>query len=160
VVVEPSEPLSSQQAAEDAELNTLALGALLHDLGKTAIDTKILQKPRALTSDEWRVVKQHPKVGVELLERSDPLPQGARCVVLQHHEKCDGTGYPRGLLGKDIHQHAKIACLADVFDALTTDRPYARGVTGYEAFRVMRGDFRGSFDPRLWRQFVQLLAGE
>ncbi len=105
-------------------------------------------------------MKRHPQYGADLLADVHGYPDTAGHMALEHHEKCDGSGYPQGLRGDLIHPGARIACLADVFDSLTTDRLYQPGVSAYEALRVMRDEMDGSFDTTMWKQFVLLLGVE
>ncbi|BAL25604.1 HD domain-containing phosphohydrolase [Azoarcus sp. KH32C] len=109
--------------AEDAGL--LELAAPMHDTGKIGIPDAILKKPAKLDADEWTVMKTHSRIGYDILCRGDaPLFQLAAKVSLYHHERWDGTGYPDGLVGEEIPESARIVAIADVFDALTTRRPY------------------------------------
>jgi putative nucleotidyltransferase with HDIG domain len=98
-------------------------GALLHDVGKIGISDSILQKPGPLTDDEWQIMRQHPEIGVRMLRGMDFLAPALE-VVLHHHERWDGTGYPAGLRGEDIPLPARIVAVCDAFDAMTSDRPY------------------------------------
>jgi len=138
-------------------LGQLGLGALFHDVGKARINKKVLHKKGPLTAQEWDVVKLHPVFAIDTLRKVPRLSEGVYSVVLDHHEKCDGSGYPRGLRDDQIHLHAKIACLVDVFDALTTKRSYKDRVTTYEALKLMRDEMAGAFDQTLWRQFSILM---
>lgn len=140
-------------------LHDLGLGALLHDVGKMKVDARILQKRGPLSADEWRVVKLHPDLGVRMLRGSTELPETVYSIVHQHHEKCNGTGYPRRLRGYDIHPFARIVCLVDVFDALTTNRPYKLAMSSHDALKLMRDEMDGCFEPDKWRELV-LLVGE
>jgi len=104
-------------------LSLLGLGLLLHDIGKMAVPAEVLNKPGALDDDEWELMRAHPRAGVELL-RSASLSPLVTTVVRDHHERVDGSGYPRGISGLDIHQFSRIAAVADVYDAVTSERPY------------------------------------
>ena len=136
----------------------LGLGTFLHDVGKINVPERILEKKGPLTLEEMRVIMKHPEQGVAILQKVAPLEEGVYHIVLQHHEKCDGSGYPRRLKESGIHLYAKIACLIDVFDALTSDRPYKAGCSAYEAFKLMRDEMAGCFDRDLWREFAIVLA--
>ena len=107
------------------EAKAVLYAAPLHDVGKIGVPDRILLKPGRLTSDEWEIMKQHTLFGGRILEgsKSDHLKLG-RVVALTHHEKWDGSGYPQGLKGRDIPQIGRIVAIADVFDALTSKRPY------------------------------------
>lgn len=134
------------------------VGALLHDAGKEEIPLSILRKPGRLTPEELLVIREHPERGLRLC-RSLSLSQLAQECILMHHEKLNGRGYPRGLFEDDIPLHARVISLADVYDALTSDRVYAGAVTPFEALRIMRHDMVGSFDLELYKRFVMLLSG-
>ena len=142
------------------DIQDLGLGALLHDIGKARIDRKILEKRGPLAHEEMGLVKQHPAWGLELLSKGPKLPEPVLLTVSQHHEKCDGSGYHQGLSAQSIHPFAKIACVADVFDALTSDRPYKRGVSAFQAFTIMRDQMAGSFERPIWEQLALMLSLE
>jgi len=141
-----------------AAVEELGLGTFLHDVGKINVPERILEKKGSLTLEEMRVVMKHPEQGVAILQKVAPLDEGVYHIVLQHHEKCDGSGYPQRLREGSIHLYAKIACLIDVFDALTSDRPYKAGCPADEAFKLMRDEMAGCFDRDLWREFATVLA--
>ena len=115
-----------------AKLYLLDYGAYLHDVGKVKVPLDILQKPSALSPQEWQLIKQHPIFGRELLETTYLKEAGA--IVEQHHERSDGSGYPYGLTGDDILIEASVVAVADTYDAMTTDRPYRRALSSEEAF--------------------------
>ncbi|HBV88813.1 MAG TPA: hypothetical protein DEF42_19750 [Desulfosporosinus sp.] len=109
---------------EYSQLKSLGMGALLHDLGKIFVPLEVLNKSEKLTDTEFAQIKKHPEQGFAKAKEDDILDAPARAVILQHHEKLDGSGYPGNRRGKDIHNLAKIVAVADVYDALTSDRPY------------------------------------
>jgi putative two-component system response regulator len=127
----------------------------LHDLGKIAMPDSVLLKPGRLTDDEFTTIKSHPVYGAKMLEAAlvnqedDSLLHEAFEIVYYHHEKWDGTGYPKGLAGTGIPIGARIAAIADVFDALTSVRPYKRAFSPREAFDILYRDSGTHFDPRL-----------
>ncbi|MBI5904800.1 MAG: HD domain-containing protein [Deltaproteobacteria bacterium] len=138
---------------------SLEMGALLHDVGKIGVPDGILLKKGGLTDEERDVVRRHPELGASLLRRI-PFLSGAREIVQAHHEKYDGSGYPRGLRGDAIPIGARIFAVADVFDALTTDRPY-RPADGYRKAIGWIVDQRGaSFDPGVVDAFLRIPYGE
>jgi HD-GYP domain-containing protein (c-di-GMP phosphodiesterase class II) len=139
------------------DLNRLGAGLLLHDAGKSVIDPAILSKRGPLTPEEWEIVKTHPALGVELLSKSGAMERESLLVVEQHHEKCCGRGYPAGLKEHEIHSFAKIATVADVFDALTTERSYKRAVASFPALRTMQIEMADSFDRAILRELILLL---
>ena len=145
--------------AIDADPSTLfwfRIGALLHDVGKINVPTEVLNKPGKLTPEERALMESHPVAGVELLNDVE-FPWDVLPMVRSHHERWDGKGYPDRLTGEEIPLHARVLALADVFDALTTDRPYRRAFTPEEALRMMREDSAGAFDPTLFPVFEQLV---
>ncbi|MFA5864680.1 MAG: HD-GYP domain-containing protein [Phycisphaerae bacterium] len=152
--------LAKRVNVRDDELAGVSLGGLLHDIGKHDIDNSILQKPGPLTSEEWVIMKHHPSYGINILKKFPRIPDIAYRVVYEHHEKCDGSGYPDGLRAEQINPYAKIMCLADVFDALTTNRPYKKKISTYSALQIMRDNMKGAFDQNLWRQFTMMLGKE
>jgi len=137
---------------DDRRLFWFRVGALLHDVGKIHVPAIILNKPDRLTSEEWALMRSHPEAGLELLRGID-FPEDVLPIVLSHHEKWDGTGYPHGLAGTAIPLSARILGLADVYDALATDRSYKPGLPHSEAMRIMRGIAGTHFDPELFREF-------
>ena len=132
--------------------------AALHDIGKIGVPDSILLKPGKLTPEEFDVMRGHVVHGATLLEGSDaPVLQLAEEIARTHHEKWDGTGYPDRLAGENIDITARITCIADVFDALTTDRPYRPGFTVDEALAMMTKDVGNMFDPDLFPRFVRIM---
>lgn len=130
----------------------------MHDVGKIGIPDHILLKPGKLTEEEWQVMRRHPRIGADIIgQHSDELLQSAWAIALCHHEKWDGTGYPTGLKGEDIPLMARIAALADVFDALTTERPYKKAWTIEAAVSHIEAQAGSHFDPGLIEPFRQAL---
>jgi putative two-component system response regulator len=130
----------------------------MHDIGKIGIPDRILTKPGPLTPDEWDVMKSHPLIGAEIIGQHDsPLIKMALVVALTHHEKWDGSGYPNGLAGEDIPLEGRIAAIADVFDALTSMRPYKRPWSTSDAIEYMQSQSGISFDPALLPLFFGLV---
>lgn len=133
---------------DGGELTQIEHGALLHDLGKLRIPDSILWKPSALTPEEWEMMRKHPEYGFDFVQKIGFL-RGAADIILSHHEKYDGTGYPRGLKGKEISLAARIFALVDAVDALVFDRPYHRG-TDFSTVRKTIMERSGThFDPDL-----------
>jgi putative nucleotidyltransferase with HDIG domain len=139
---------------DDHRLFWFRVGALLHDVGKIDIPAAILNKPDRLTSEEWALMRSHPEAGLELLRGID-FPEDVLPIVLSHHEKWDGTGYPHGLAGEAIPLSARILGLADVYDALATDRSYKPGLPHAEAMKIMRNSAGSHFDPELFLEFEE-----
>ena len=147
--------LASASGIDSERLRWFRMGALLHDVGKIVVPSSILNKPGPLTAEEWAIMKRHPQAGVHLL-REIEFPWDIRPMVRHHHEHWDGSGYPDGLAGDDIPLSARILCLADVFDALTSGRSYRAGLTPGHALSVMREDRGIIFDPALFDVFEDL----
>jgi HD-GYP domain-containing protein (c-di-GMP phosphodiesterase class II) len=138
-------------------LTVLGVGLLLHDIGKLAVPPSILRKAGPLTGEEWTAMREHPMLGVHILKQAAGISPLVRAVVRSHHERWDGTGYPNGTAGADIHQFARIAAAADVFDALTSDRCYRNGMPPHEAYDFVVNGAGSDFDPEvvdIFRTFV------
>ena len=139
------------------EVDRIRTAALLHDVGKVAIPQDILDKPSALTSAEWRSVVQHPRIGQVILEQAAAL-KDAVPIILHHHERYSGHGYPFGLRGSDIPLGARIVAIADAYDAMTHDRPYKRAMGHDDAINELRRHAGTQFDPELVTLFCDLFA--
>ena len=130
--------------------------APLHDVGKIGVPDEILRKPGGLTEDEWVVMRQHPAIGAQIIgEHEDGVLQMAHRIAMSHHEKWDGTGYPQGLKGDEIPHAAHIVALADVFDALTSERPYKKAWPLDQAFNYIREQSGRHFSPELVEIFLR-----
>lgn len=132
------------------------MGALLHDVGKVDVPEEILNKRGPLDAHEWEIMKRHPRRGVELLADVE-FPWDIRPMVLHHHERWDGTGYPCGLAGDEIPLAARLLCVADVFDALTTTRSYRRAFSGRVALEIMSDEAGHVFDPEIFAHFREVI---
>jgi HD-GYP domain-containing protein (c-di-GMP phosphodiesterase class II) len=141
----------------DERLSHLGLGLLLHDIGKLAIPTAILHKPGKLTATEWEVMKTHPRAGVDLL-RGDYWSPLVKAVVLRHHERCDGSGYPDAKTGGQIHEMARIAAIADVYDAITSERLHAPARPPAVGVRAILDGAGTLFDADITDVFARLVA--
>lgn len=142
---------------DDTVLTTIRLGAYLHDVGKVKVPHEILNKPGPLTRDEFEVVKMHPIWGVELLANVE-FPWDLKPIIRWHHERYDGTGYPDRLKGDEFPLAAQVVGIVDVYDALTTDRPYRPGLTAEAALAEIT-KCRGWWSPRVFEGFLQALPG-
>ena len=141
-------------------MKKIGSGLLLHDVGKGLIDKRILNKKGPLNESEWAIIKEHPENGAKLLHPSGQVSEEALTIIKGHHEKLDGSGYPHGLSGSAIHQCARIAAIADIFDALTTRRPYRPAQSSFHALKTMRNQMLAGLDPDLFREFVVLLGDQ
>ena len=141
---------------EENWANCLLNAAPMHDIGKIGIPDGILLKRGKLDADEWQVMRRHPEIGAAIIgDHPDPLMRMARQIALCHHEKFDGTGYPRGLKGEEIPLEARIATLVDVFDALTTARPYKKAWPVFDTLAFLEAHSGAHFDPALVRIFMR-----
>ena len=156
-LVDYATALASALNLDPADLDALYRGAFIHDIGKIAIPDRILLKKGKLTSAEYELMKQHPIIGDDLCRTVRSLDD-VRGIVRHHHERLDGRGYPDGLTGDAIPLLARIVTIVDVFDALTTDRPYRKAMAVGAALQIMHDDAkRGWCDPALFETFVDVL---
>lgn len=142
----------------DESMRSLIAGAFLHDVGKIGIPDAILLKPGKLEAAEFEIMKTHVNLGGHILEKSAWLTN-AREVVLNHHEKFDGNGYPNGLAGQQIPLEARIFAIVDVFDALTSKRPYKAPMSLEDSLAILKKDAGSHFDPELVAAFVHIAPG-
>jgi HD-GYP domain-containing protein (c-di-GMP phosphodiesterase class II) len=138
------------------KLGHIRRGALLHDIGKMGIPDSILQKPGKLTDDEWQIMRQHPVYAYEWLSRIQYL-QPAMEIPYSHHERWDGTGYPRGLSGEQIPLAARIFAIVDVWDALRSDRPYRKAWSTKKIMDHIKEESGKHFDPRVVKEFLLMI---
>jgi putative nucleotidyltransferase with HDIG domain len=139
----------------EKEKRIIGFGALLHDVGKIAVPDQILLKPGGLSEAEWRAMRKHPSEGYSLLQRIGFLQDAAE-IVYSHHEHYDGSGYPRGLKGNEIPFGARIFMVVDVYDALTTSRPYHASIRYEEAVAIIREKSGSHFDPTVVKAFLTI----
>ncbi len=143
----------SVECAED-----LLHASPMHDIGKIGIPDGILQKPGRLTPEEWEIMKKHPSIGAEIIgDHNSSLLQLAKSIAQNHHEKWDGSGYPNQLKGEEIPMEARVVALADVFDALTTERPYKKAWEIPDAIEYIRRESGKHFDPALVPAFLDMM---
>lgn len=153
-----SSALARAAGWKPAQVEMIELAAPTHDTGKIGIPHGILKAPRALNAEEWEIMKTHSQIGYDILSKSDnPVIKMAAEVARFHHEKWDGSGYPLGLAGEAIPETARIVAIADVFDALTTKRPYKEPWPMDETLEVMRKNAGRHFDPRLLALFLKIM---
>lgn len=150
--------LAQQMGIKDEQfMHELGVGALLHDIGKSRISDRIINKRSTLTPIEFEIMKKHPKWGVEILAETNVVAESVYYPVLQHHERGDRRGYPDGLSLDEMHVYSKIVAIADSFDAMTTQRVYQKAMDTFPALRIMFG-LRGAYDEQLLRNFVELMG--
>ena len=145
--------IAKELRATEQELKTIARGAWLHDIGKLATPDAILLKPGPLTHEEWRIMRRHAETGYELVQRIPFLASAAE-IVLSHHERWDGSGYPQGLKGADIPFGARIFAVADTLDAMTSDRPYRSALSFEEAQEEIRRGSGSRYDSNVVSAFL------
>jgi putative nucleotidyltransferase with HDIG domain len=139
------------------DLNHLGTGALLHDIGKSKISLKILDKKGSLNESEMEIIRRHPQYGFELIINSEIIPYESHYPILQHHEREDGSGYPHNLISENIHKFSKIVAIADVFDAMTTRRSYRGAKDAYPALKEMYETIH-TFDKEMLISLTNLLG--
>lgn len=139
-------------------LERLAAGTLLHDLGKTLLDKKIINKSGILDAEEYELVKQHTTLGYHALKKCLKLTELSKMVSLYHHERMDGTGYPTGTPAGELHEFSRIVAIADVYDALTTDRCYRKKWTANQAVNYLIEGADTKFDTNLVSAFIKQIA--
>lgn len=150
--------LARQLGLQEEHTRSAGLAGLLHDMGKALIPLAVLNKPGKLTDEEFDLVRQHPVAGHALLKEAGQVGAPVLDACLHHHEKMDGTGYPERLVGNQISLIARMAAVCDVYDAITSDRPYKRGWDPSESLRRMAEWSGGHFDPRVFQAFVKSIG--
>ena len=143
-------------SSSEHDLKVMGEGFLMHDIGKSTIPASIINKPGKLDEEEWRIMRNHPENGDRILAETHQNGEAISHVVLEHHERVGGGGYPKSLSGNEIHPYAKICCIADVFDALTTVRSYRDPLSTFEALKLMRDKMHDQFDRDYFNEFVQI----
>lgn len=151
--------IGQQLGMNEAELDKLHRGGLLHDLGKIGVPATILDKPGRLSDEDMEIMKGHPTLGARILE---PIPafSGVISIVLHHHERYDGGGYPDGLVGEEISVGARTLAVADFYDALTSERPYRGAVDQEKVIKMIEEESGGQFDPVIVEAFLEVVKSE
>jgi len=137
-------------------MHALGAGFFLHDIGKVNVDEAIINKQGKLTEEEMDMMRKHPARGFKLLNDTKQITIESRLIVLQHHERDDGRGYPRRLRGEDIHIYGRICSVADVFDALVSKRPYKSKLKPFDALKLMKEEMLAHFHKDVFEKFVLL----
>lgn len=147
--------LAEKYGLGHSEVDLVLHASPMHDIGKIGIPDSILLKPGPLTPEEWEIMKTHTLIGANILDSpSSAYLEAGRIIAISHHEKWNGSGYPRGLSGENIPLHGRICAIADVFDALTTRRPYKKPYSNEKALNIMREGRGSHFDPGLLDLFL------
>ena len=153
-----AEALARAMGLEQRQIELIRHAAPLHDIGKIGVSDAILLKPSALTPSEWEEMRSHVEIGAAMLSKSEAsLMQMAQSIAYTHHERWDGQGYPRGLKGEETPIEGRILAVVDVFDALTTERPYKAAWTAQQALTEIEAQSAHQFDPTVVRAFSQLM---
>ncbi|MCM1465123.1 MAG: HD-GYP domain-containing protein [Bacteroidales bacterium] len=145
--------IAKKHGLKDAEIRELGISGLLHDVGKSKIPNEVLNKPGKLTDDEFALMKQHSLFGFEILKKRNQFSDGIVKGVLQHHEKMNGKGYPLGVSAEKIHKYARIISVADVYDALVTERPYKKAFSKRDAVEMIMA-MTGDLDIDVMQSFL------
>jgi diguanylate cyclase (GGDEF)-like protein/putative nucleotidyltransferase with HDIG domain len=148
--------LAKARGLSEAEIQGVKTAALLHDIGKLAVPEHILSKPGPLTQEEFQKIRIHPQVGAEIIA-AVPFPYPVAPLILSHHERWDGKGYPQGLVGEDIPIGARILTIVDYYDAVTTERPYHKALSYESAIGLLKHEAGRALDPSLVPLFIELL---
>jgi HD-GYP domain-containing protein (c-di-GMP phosphodiesterase class II) len=141
------------------ELQQIATGALLHDIGKLDISETILNKRGRLNDDEWDIIKRHPTTGLRLLSSHDDLNFAQLMMAYQHHERMDGSGYPVGVSENNIHPWAQICAIADIYEAITSHRPYRPGLPKEETIAILERQAGTRLNQGLWQCWKKIIQG-
>jgi len=140
------------------ELKCIGVGSLLHDVGKIVIDEAILKKPSELNDEEFNEMKKHTLFGYEILNKTGEFEPDSEKIVLEHHERLDGSGYPFGIKGEEIHPFSKIVAIADVYDALTSDRIYRKRIGSHKVIEYLTNPCLNHFDQAVVKSFIKSVA--
>ena len=156
-VSEICEAIATKMDFSENDVYQIKIAGLMHDIGKIEIDEKILNKPEKLSKDEWERMQRHPEIGYRILSSVNEFSVIAED-ILEHHERWDGKGYPRGLKGEEISLHARIIAVADSYDSMTSDRTYRSAMTKGEAIEEIRRNSGTQFDPDISQLFLNIIS--
>ena len=148
--------LFRKSAAHD--MHELGASFFLHDIGQVRVDPAITKKPGKLAEQEMIQMRSHALEGYDILSAGKQLSEECKIIVMQHHEREDGSGYPKGLKGSEIHTYGRICCIADVFDALTADRSYKQRLNTFFALKLMKKKMLNHFQREMFEKFVLLFS--
>jgi HD-GYP domain-containing protein (c-di-GMP phosphodiesterase class II) len=146
------------QNKDDHNMHELGAGFFLHDIGKCKIDPAMINKRGKFNEEEMAVMRKHSEEGFKILSETNHLSEECKIIVMQHHEREDGSGYPHHLKGDEIHLYGRICCISDVFDALTSKRPYKNSLPTFEALRLMKDEMLHFFHKEIFETFVLLFS--
>lgn len=155
-----SEKVAKKQGFKEAHIERIKIAAMLHDIGKIGIPDNILRKPGRLSETEFEEIKKHPVKGYEILKKIRRFQNHEAKWVKYHHERLDGSGYPEGLTGDQIPLESKIIAVADIYEALTSDRPYRKAMTKEQALKEMRKMAGNAIDGKVFKAFLEALEEE
>ncbi|PIU58192.1 MAG: two-component system response regulator [Deltaproteobacteria bacterium CG07_land_8_20_14_0_80_38_7] len=156
-VAEVASLIARKMGLSERDLDAIRKGSLLHDIGKIGVKESILLKPDKLTDEEMAHIKSHPKRGYDICSPLRSIEQSLP-IIRSHHERIDGEGYPDGLKGEKIPLLAKIIAIADAFDAMTTDRPYRKGMSKEQALKIFENELNsGQWDPKIVKIFIKMM---
>lgn len=140
------------------QLHEVGMGALLHDLGIARVPEPVLNKPGNLNEEEFEIVKKHPRDGFNVLKLTRAIPEASLDIVLHHHERVDGSGYPDGLKDEEIHEATRIAAIADMYDSMTSERVYRKAMTPQDALTTMHKRAEVDFGKQLMEEFIKCVG--
>jgi len=153
-VCEICKEITTRMNFDEDAINQIMIAGLTHDIGKMGVDENILNKSGKLNTDEWKEIRKHPEIGYRILSSVNEFSEMAQ-YVLEHHERWDGNGYPKGLKGEEISLQARIIGIADAYDAMTSDRSYRKGLSKEEAINEIRINSGTQFDQEIVKVFLE-----
>jgi len=150
--------LAKVMKVEDSSLRDIGVGGLFHDIGKSRIPKAILNKKGKLSAEEFELMKQHVLYGAEMLENSCVMTnEKSKSAILEHHEKCDGSGYPHGISKTEISTIGRIASIVDIYDALSTNRPYKESFNPFSCLKLMKVEMKDELDSEILTELIMML---